>query len=773
MSETAQNSPKPLRILLLEDDQLDAELIMRKLSRAGLASIGEVTAGAEQFKEQLTAGGFDMILCDFSLQGWNGLEALRWVRRSGFEMPFIYVSGTLGEDLAVQCIKEGATDYVLKNNLERLPHAVRRALEEEKLRQERKLIENELRESERQYQLLFDRNPQPMWVYDHHTLAFLAVNQAATRHYGYSREEFLNMTILDIRPSEDVDRLLRSTWKERIADFKDAGVWRHRVKDGRIIDVEVTRHEVAFRGRNAVLVLAVDVTERKRNEERLRQSEERFSKAFRSSPLPITIAAEKDGLYLDTNDAFLRMTGWKREEVVGHTMDDLELWAFPEHRRELIGQLNQLGRVLALETKFKTRSGESRTVEIAAEPIQLEERRCILTIINDVTEARLMEQQFRHAQKMEAVGRMAGGIAHDFNNLIMVVESYAHLAKQRAHDQERVRRYTELMEEALGRATTLTRQLLAFGRKYSQELRPCDLNGIVASFSGMLHHVMPEDIQVSLNMAATGKVLADRGQIEQVLMNLALNARDAMPNGGVLSIETCDVQLTEAYAWAQGAPTPPGKYQMIAVADTGAGMDEATQAQIFEPFFTTKPVGKGTGLGLATAYGIVQQHGGHIWVNSAPGKGTTMKLFLPQAVEVAEPVNAEVLNPVVEEGSETLLLVEDQLRLREVIFEYLSAKGYNVLAAADGLEAIDVCRSTRKRIDVLITDLIMPGARGSEVAHVARQRFPGLKVIYMSGYNDRKLGDEQPEDTILLEKPFDLPTLTRAIRQIVSSRSAA
>ncbi|MBV9181742.1 MAG: PAS domain S-box protein [Acidobacteria bacterium] len=772
MSETTQNSAKPLRILLLEDNSDDAELIMRRLAKAGLASIGEVTSEAQQFKEQLTLGEYDLVLCDFSLQGWNGLDALRWARHSGFEMPFIYVSGTLGEDLAVQCIKEGATDYVLKNNLERLPHAVRRALEEEKLRQERKHIENELHESERQYQLLFDRNPQPMWVYDHYTLAFLAVNQAAIRHYGYSRDEFLDMTILDIRPSEDVDRLLRSTWKDRVNDFKEAGIWRHRLKDGRIIDVEVTRHEVGFRGRNAVLVLAVDVTERKRSEERLRQSEERFSKAFRSSPLPIAIASDQ-GLYLDINEAFLRMMGWKREEVVGRSLEDLNLWAIPEHGQELITQLNQFGRVLALETKFNTRSGESRTVEIAAEPIQLEEKRCILTIINDVTEARLLEQQLRQAQKMEAVGRLAGGIAHDFNNLIMVVESYAHLAKQRAHDPERVRRYAELMEEALERATTLTRQLLAFGRKHSQELHPCDLNGIVASFSAMLHHVMPEDLRVSLNMSSSGRVLADRGQIEQVLMNLALNARDAMPNGGTLKIETSDVQVSDPYGWTYGAAIPPGKYQMITVSDSGIGMDEATQARIFEPFFTTKPVGKGTGLGLATAYGIVKQHGGHIWVHSEPGRGTTMKLFFPDAAKVDEPVRSETFLPAIEEGSETLLLVEDQLRLREVIFEYLGAKGYNVLSAADGLEAMDICRSTRKRIDVLITDLIMPGARGSEVAQVARERFPGVKVIYMSGYNDRKLQDDARGDTVFLEKPFDLPTLTRAIRQMVSSRSAA
>ncbi|MBV9623019.1 MAG: response regulator [Acidobacteria bacterium] len=773
MTEAIQSQPRPLRVLLLEDNPMDAELVLRKLTRAGLVAHGDITGNSAEFMAHVQSGSYDLVLCDFGLQGWNGLDALRWVRRAGSEIPFIYVSGTLGEDLAVECIKEGATDYVLKNNLERLPHAVRRAISEDDLRRERKRIESELRESERQYQMLFDRYPQPTWVHDRDTLAFLAVNQAAIRHYGYSREEFLNLTILDLLPGEELEHWLTSSWRYRTSEFKDTTSWRHRLRDGRIIDVEMTRHDVAFRERNAVLVLAVDVTDRRRNEERLRQSEERFSKAFRSSPLAITITTEVDGRYLDANEAFLRMTGWKREEVVDGTTDDLKLWTNPEHRAELIGQLHQAGRMLGLETQFSTRSGEVRTVQISAEAIQLAETRCLLTIINDVTEARQMEHQFRQAQKMDAVGRLAGGVAHDFNNLIMVMESYAHLAKQKASDPERVWHYADLMQEALERATALTRQLLAFGRKHPQELRHSDVNAIVSSLSGMLNHIMPEDIQVSVNLNAGGRVLADRGQVEQVLMNLALNARDAMPEGGTLTIETADVQLTETYARAHGAAIPPGRYQMIAVSDTGTGMDESTQARLFEPFFTTKPVGKGTGLGLATTYGIVKQHGGHIWVYSETGKGTTMKLYLPEAVDAAQPIVSEVICPVAEEGSETLLVVEDQQPLREVIVEYLTSKGYDVMVAADGAEALQICRSSEKLIDVLITDVIMPGARGSEVAQVARRRFPSLNVIYMSGYNDQKLDPEERENTIFLEKPFDLATLTRAIRQLANRRSAA
>src|SRR6516225_2343547 len=275
MSESTQNAAQPLRILLLEDSPNDAALILNTLTRAGLDLVGEVAADAEQFRERLEAASYDLVLCDFRLQGWGGLAALRWVRQSGFEMPFIYVSGTLGEEPAVQSIKEGATDYVPKNNLERLPHAVRRALAEENLRQEHQRIEDELRQSERQYQLLFDRNPHPMWVYDCHTLAFLAVNQAAVRHYGYSREEFLSMSVGDVRPCQCAQGSPPLSGKDRPACAHDAPVSHHRLRDGRIIDVEVTQHEVAFQGRDAVLVLAVDVTERKRNEERLRQSEER------------------------------------------------------------------------------------------------------------------------------------------------------------------------------------------------------------------------------------------------------------------------------------------------------------------------------------------------------------------------------------------------------------------------------------------------------------------------------------------------------------------
>ncbi len=417
-----------------------------------------------------------------------------------------------------------------------------------------------------------------------------------------------------------------------------------------------------------------DIRERLLSEERLRQSEERFSKAFRSSPVAITISTRAEGRYVDANDAFLRMAGLRWEEVVGGTADELNIWVFPEDRGKMIQALDRNGRLDALETVFNFRKSGERNVQLSAELIQLDGVPCVLAITNDVTEIQRLEKQFRQAQKMEAVGRLAGGVAHDFNNMLTVILGFCDLAKDRA-DRESTLRDLSQIKKAAERAATLTRQLLAFSRQQVLLPRALNLNEVVKDISPMLLRVIAKDTSLIFSPAPSlGNVKADLAQIEQVLMNLVVNARDAMPQGGKIFIETTNAELDQTYSKTHQA-VDPGPYVLLSVSDTGCGMDPETVSKVFDPFYTTKLPGEGTGLGLSMVYGVIKQSGGHICVYSEPGRGTTFKIYLPRTEETAEPLSRTPSEMTPKNGTETILVVEDEQDLRELIIELLGSKG--------------------------------------------------------------------------------------------------
>jgi len=503
-----------------------------------------------------------------------------------------------------------------------------------------------LLDSEERYRLLFEANPQPLWVFDRETHRFLAVNQAAVDQYGYSRQEFLTMTIADIRPEEDIPRLM-----EKLAHpaegLERAGVGRHRKKDGSIIDVEITTHPIEFAGRPAEIVLA-----------------------------------------------------------------------------------------------------------------------------NDITERRTLEEQLRQSQKMEAVGRLAGGIAHDFNNLLMVIAGHGELLQDKLPKENPLRRHADEVRQTADRATTLTRQLLAFSRRQVLQPRVLDLNQVVEEMESMLRRLIGEDIELVTRLnPELGRTKADPSQLEQVLMNLVVNARDAMPQGGKLTLVTDNIQLDQAYADLHLA-VRPGEHVMLAVSDTGHGMEKDTLAHVFEPFFTTKEKGKGTGLGLATVYGIIKQSGGNIWVYSEPGRGTTFKVYLPRVREAAEP--AVLPAPQKESAAMrrgiTVLLVEDEAALRLLVRGYLESAGHKVLEAASGEEALRVAAASTQPIHLLITDVVMPGITGRALAEQLAGRHGGMKVLFMSGYTEDAIvhhGVLEP-GIAFLQKPFTLTALGQKLREVMA-----
>jgi len=738
------------------------------------------------------------------------------------------------------------------------------------------------------YLALFESNPRPMWAYNLQSLAFLAVNAAAVQHYGYSRDEFLRMTIKDIRPCEDVPLLLQNMSRET-AGLGEAREWRHRKKNGVVIEVEIVSNDFYWEGQLARLVSVTDITERRADRRALRDSasalaaaqalahlgnwswdivnddinwsaemfriygvspegfdskvasvtklihsedlwrhekciadmfagkpfetfeyrvvrpdgserivqvlggvldrdetgrparlsgvvldtserkwaEERFYKAFNASPGPITIAEMSEGRYIDVNDSFLRVTGYCRDEVIGRTSMQLKFWEQPEDRALLVESLQKHGSVRDMEITFQTKSGEQRTGRNSAEVIEIAGQKCIIAFFEDITERRILEKQLRLAQKMEAIGQLSGGIAHDFNNLLGVIIGYCELLEARLPQGDPLHLMCAQISKAGASAASLTRQLLAFSRQQALEPKVLDINTVVLGIREMLGRVIGEDIALSVELdPALGRARADQGQIEQVIMNLVVNARDAMPDGGKLVIETANVDLDHVYA-RRHPPLQPGNYILLAVTDTGTGMDAETQSHIFEPFFTTKEMCKGTGLGLATVYGVTKQSGGYIWVYSEPGHGTTFKVYLPRIDEVVriekiDTVLAKSLN-----GTETILLVEDEEALRELILNLLIESGYTVLEARNPAQAIEIVQGHRDPIHLLLSDVVMPGMSGPELMRNLAPLRPEMKVHYMSGYTGNSVFRRGllGSNTTFLQKPFTRQKLLQQVRE--------
>jgi PAS domain S-box-containing protein len=635
----------------------------------------------------------------------------------------------------------------------------------------RRELEAQIRQaadSEARYRMLFDGNPHPLWVFDMDTLGFLAVNEAAIQRYGYARDEFLSMTMRDITPPEDIQAMLDALARAR-RDVPAFGLWRHRRKDGAIMQVDVTSHELTMDGRRARLVLAVDVTERRRAEAALRAAQLRLEHAVNSSGA-VLYRVRIDGSRLAfewMSDNVTRIFGYEPAEALRPTW-----WFENVHPHDLPAILNTTEPVPTRDTvreyRFRHRNGSYRWIR-DDQRVLMDDNGVPTEIVGawiDLTERRLLEDQLRQSQKLEAVGHLAGGIAHDFNNLLSVIFAECDLALSEQRPDKGSREAFEEISRAAQRASLLTRQLLTFSRKQLVEPTVLMLNDVVANLHLMLTRLLGEHVEYRTMLANDlGPVIADRGLLEQVIVNLAVNARDAMPDGGSLLIETANVMLDADYTRAHTG-VQPGDYVMLAVSDTGTGMSDEVRSHLFEPFFTTKQAGKGSGLGLATCYGIVRQFGGHIGVYSETGVGTIMKVYLPRA-RIAE---AEMeVTPLRADrgGSEAILLVEDEPQLRGLAARILRSRGYSVLEAGDGREALRLLENPRGRIDLLLTDVVLPKMGGRALADRATALRPGLRVLFMSGYTDDVILQHRllEQGIALLQKPFTADAIARKVRE--------
>jgi two-component system cell cycle sensor histidine kinase/response regulator CckA len=517
-----------------------------------------------------------------------------------------------------------------------------------------------------------------------------------------------------------------------------------------------------------------DITENKRIAEALRESERRFSGVLDNLDLA-SMMLDTEGRITYCNDYLLELTGWAREEVLGRSWFDLFVPPDGGRTKEHFASLlRDAPEDWHNDNEVLVRGGGRRSIRWNNSVLRSASGEVIGTasIGEDVTERQRNEEQARQSQKMEAVGRLAGGVAHDFNNSLGVILGYTELLMRQAGESQKGK--LEQILKATQRATGLTRQLLSFSRRQIVDPKVLDLNSVVADLELMLGRLIGEDIDLAIVAApGLGQVKADPGQIEQVVVNLCVNARDAMPDGGQLRIETANAELEETDGAASHEPVAAGRYVMLAVTDAGCGIEKEILTQISEPFFTTKADGKGTGLGLAMVYGAVKQAGGYVWVYSEPGRGTTFKIYLPRIDEAVTRAVAE--EPMPERGSETILLVEDESALRAIACEILEEHGYRVVPAAGGDEAVEIARRYDHVIHLLVTDVVMPGMNGRTVAESLVAARPELKVLYMSGYTDDVIahrGVLEP-GTLLLEKPFTAAAFLGRVREALGERGAA
>ncbi len=634
--------PTPLRVLFVEDQQSDTELLLHELRRAGYAPHWQRVECEADFVAALDPAP-DIVLSDFNLPGWNGLQALEQLVKRDLEIPFILVSGTIGEEVAVTAMKAGACDYLLKDRLARLGSAIAKALEGRSIRQARRLAESRLQR-------------------------VVASSPAVTYALGM------------------VDNRLASTWiSENLFDMMGYS------------------------------------------------ADEALGSVWFES-------------HLHPDDAPRVLAGFKDILTRGHLLQEYRF----RHK----------------DGTFHWVRDEKKLVSKPGEPVE------IVGSWSDISPLKRVEEQLRNAQRMEAIGQLAGGVAHDFNILLTVILGYSEMMLQQLPSEAPHRSLVAEIRKAGERATSLTRQLLAFSRKQVLAPEILDLNALVTDTSNMLRRLIGEDIELAAALAADlGAVKADPGQIEQILLNLAVNARDAMPHGGKLTIETANVKLDQSYA-ASHAEVVPGSYVMLAVTDTGCGMNKATQARIFEPFFTTKGPDKGTGLGLATVYGIVKQSNGFVYVYSELGQGTTFKIYLPEVDQIPNSTTRPAsdsfhgINTVA-----TILLVEDDDSVRTVASLTLSSCGYFVLEANSGEAALDLLKHHPAPIHLVISDIVMASMNGPTLAkHVAQIR-PLAKVLFVSGYTDDAVirHGVLSAEMNFLQKPFSPRGLAKKVRELLGA----
>jgi len=866
---------KEINILILEYNKNDVTLIKHTLVKNGIRFISRVVDGKESFLSELKRFAPDIVLVDFKVPGLSGLEAIEIVKHHDPYLPVILVTGTLDEETAVDCMKAGAWDYILKDRLARLAPAVRGALKMRVSMLEERKANEKLKRSAMEWQTTFDAISEGVFLLNsegkvqrcnsaavklvkkpladilgstccdllHREMPpekcvfvrMLISKQRETQVFQFNRrwfqesidpifdkagsltsavlvitditeqkraeEEMKNLTLFPAEnPSpvlrvnrkgvlisaNQVSHILLKEWKCKIGE-RVPEEW-HRIVVEVLESKKQKTVELVLGGLTFSFVLVPvkkadyvnlygrDISETKAAEENLVKERNLLRTLIDGFPDAIYVK-DTQSRFLVANTSMAKLVGaLDPEELIGKTDFDFfpEEYASDFYKDEQ--EIVKTGKpILNKEEIAIDKTGKKKWTLTTKVPLFDTDGKVtgIIGMGRDITEQkraeevlREKERQLLQAQKMEAMGRLAGGIAHDFNNMLTAIIGYADYLLMMENQDDQVINYLQEIKKAGIRATSLTHQLLTFSRRQVLEPKVININSTIQNLEKMLKQLLGEDIEFIIELDAELKSIhADESHIEQIIVNIAVNARDAMPEGGQLIIKTQNRVLDEDYC-KNHTEIEPGNYIMLMMSDTGKGMDRETQQRIFEPFFTTKEMGKGTGLGLSTVYGIVKQMGGHIWVYSEPGKGTTFKIYFPQVSEVAKKVEVEeVEEPAVLTGSERVLLVEDEDQVRDLTVTILEMYGYKVVGVKDAEMALELLGKGEPHFDLLITDMVMPKMSGKELAEKALQIKPGLKVIYISGFQEHALF--QNSSTAFLEKPFQPEELARLVRRVL------
>jgi len=896
------NIKKFLNVIVIEDSEIDAKLIIRELERFFLIQKWELIDNKRLLEDALTRQSWDIVLSDYSLPQFSGMEAFKIVRSLRKDLPFILISGNIGEEIAVDAIRAGVNDYLIKDRLSRLGHAVERELREAEERKKLKDAEDNLVKSEAFYRSIFENslygiaiagrdgnfsqvnsafcelleyskdeiigkfNMEDITHPDHieasnvliskllhreienfsiekqyvtksgkikDVISFVSaiydedgkylsssvsvlditerkkayealqlaefsiehsgfetiwfdrhgnivrVNEAACRSLGYTREEFLTMSVKNMDTDCKSDEDWGVIWNEvKIRRHYVLFERYHRRKNGSVFPVEVVSSYFEYSGREFIFSFAKDISERKAADEALHKSEEQF-RALTENSFDTIMRFDSELKHVYVNPMVEKYSGIPRSAFIGKTHHEL---GFPEDLVQLWD--------LALRRVFDT--GELQRVEFhlplgywidwlcIPEFDSNGEVRAVVTSARDITERKKAEEervelqtQLLHAQKMEAVGRLAGGVAHDFNNMLSVISGYGELAKEALSQNDPLMLYVSEILKAARRSTDLTRQLLAFSRRQVVEPRVLDINKLIKDSEKMLQRLVGEDINVQfIPTENIQPIRMDPSQVDQILANLTINARDAMPNGGMVTIELNNVSFDKAYCESH-ITFQQGDYVMLSISDTGSGMSKELMEHVFEPFFTTKAEGKGTGLGLSTVYGIVKQNNGFINLYSEPGIGTTFKIYFPQyAGELVEITQKEEMD--LQGGTETVLIVEDEKQILSLCSVFLNSYGYKVLTANHPGEAILLCEKHNEDIHLLVTDVVMPNMNGKELHERIIKLKPHIKVLYMSGYTEDVIFHRGivANGISFIQKPFSMNEFIKKVKEVLGQDTA-
>lgn len=880
-SETSK--PRPLQVLIIEDSEDDVLLLIRALERGGYDPVFERVETAGAMQNALQEKPWEVILCDYQLPKFNGLAALSLLKESGIDIPFIIVSGAIGEETAVECMRLGAHDYIMKDNLQRLASAIERELQAAESRRRRKRTEEELAQTLKEWQTTFDATNDAIWILDqdqrvsrsnktaerffdrpfgemigqhcwkivHNTeqpipecpllrvrkslhretmelpvgerwfqvvvdpildaagrysgavhilsditerkyaedalreteeryrtaidhsndgvamvegTTLIFVNPKFARIFGYSSPgEIIGQPFLITIHPDDRKRVLEIN---NLRQQGESVPYRYECKglrkDGSLVYLEVSAARTTYRQKIVSLAYLRDVTERKLAE----AERERFLMAIEQTGEMIVIT-DPQGAIQYVNPAVETVTGYSRLEILGQNPRFLKSGKQDGDFYRDLWETISSGRAWKGRMVNKRKDGKFFSEEATISPVKDEAGRIVnyVAVKRDISEHLQLTDQFQQAQKMESIGRLAGGVAHDFNNHLTVIIGNAQLALKDLDQGSPLWEMITEIHQAGSKAALLTRKLLAFSRKQVLHSGVVNLNEVVSETEKMLGRLIGEDIELKTVLAPDlGNVEVDAGQMEQVIINLAVNARDAMPRGGRLTIATDNTELDQEEA-SSHFPVTPGTYVRLSLSDTGEGMSPEVQTHIFEPFYTTKIEGKGTGLGLFTVYGIVKQSRGYIRVDSAVGQGTAVQIYLPRITTEVDKGNEKKRTRGLAGGSETILVVDDDEPLLNLAVKALTRYGYKVLKARDGQEALAMVQEFTGPVHLLLTDMVMPGMNGKELAERLGGLLPGIKVLFMSGYMDEPGANLFLLDNgfIFIQKPFTVEDLARKV----------